>query len=167
MVGGEILFQEFYDGVFDVSGGNTGDRPSRRGLGLSMLARRRHVVAIADASFCGVSCDHAMAGVVEQQFCQQVLGFVADDGAVGPLGEGFLPDCVKQRVIHNWGLLAGQDLILVFDLADIEVVAQQVIQRAATERDATARRARREPFYPRPDFAFLEVPNQFVDAAKF
>jgi hypothetical protein len=70
---------------------------------------------------------HAMAGIVEQQSGQQVVGFVADEGSVGPLGERFLPDCVKQRAIYNWRLLAGQNLILVFDLANIEVVAQQVV----------------------------------------
>src|SRR6266404_8865919 len=123
-----------------------------------MQAWRRYIVAIADASFCGVGWDHAIAGVVEQQSRQQVVGFVADEGSVGPLGEGFLPDCVKQRAIHNWRLLAGQNLILVFDLADIEVVAQQVVQRAATERDAAARLAGCEPFDSGPDVAFFEVP---------
>jgi hypothetical protein len=43
-----------------------------------------------------------MAGIVEQQSCQQVVGFVAHDGAVGPLGEGFLSDRLKQRAIHDW-----------------------------------------------------------------
>jgi hypothetical protein len=33
-----------------------------------------------------------MAGIVEQHTCQQVVGLVAHDGAVRPLGEGFLPD---------------------------------------------------------------------------
>src|SRR5258707_302981 len=71
-----------------------------------------------------------------------MIGFVAYDGAVGALGEGFLPDGVKQRAIHNWRLLTREDLILVFDLADIEVVAQHVVQRATPERDPTARRTR-------------------------
>ena len=61
-------------------------------------------------------------------------------GAVGPLGEGFLPDRLKQRAIHDRRLLARQDLILVFDLADIEVIAQHVVQRTAAERDAAAGR---------------------------
>jgi len=56
-----------------------------------------------------------------------VVGLAAYDGAVGPLGEGFLSDYIKQSAIHNRRLLAGEDLILVFDLADIEVVAQQVV----------------------------------------
>src|SRR6266404_2198958 len=125
-----------------------------------MQERRRHVVAIADASFCGVGWDHAVAGVVEQQSCQQVVGLVAYDGAVGPLGERFLPGCVKQRAVHDRRLLARQDLILIFDLADIEVVSQQIVQRATAERDATARRARREPFCPGPNVAFFEIPER-------
>src|SRR5258707_631186 len=108
-----------------------------------------------------------MAGIVKQQSCQRVVGLLPYGGAMRPLGERFLPDCIKQRAIHNWRLLAGQDLILVFDLADIEVVAQQIVQRAATERDATARRARRELLDSCPDVAFFEVPYQFVDAAEF
>src|SRR5712664_3058429 len=53
-----------------------------------MQERRRHVVAIADASFCGMGRHHSMAGIIEQQPCQQVVGFVAYDGPVGPLGKG-------------------------------------------------------------------------------
>src|SRR5712672_2226443 len=109
-----------------------------------MQDRRRHVIAIADASFGRVGWNNAMPGIVEQQSCQQVVGFVAYNGAVGPLGKGFLPDRLKQRAIHDWRLLTRQDLILVFDLADIEEVAQQVVQRAAPERDPAARRSRGE-----------------------
>ncbi len=96
-----------------------------------------------------------------------MVRFVAYDGPVGPLGEAFLPDCVKQRTIHDRRLLARQDLILVFDLADVEVIAKQVVQCAAAERDATTRRSRREPFDSGSDVAFPEVPNQFVDTAEF
>src|SRR5258707_14566356 len=78
-----------------------------------------------------------------------------------------LPIRVKQRTIHDRRLLARQDLILVFDLADIEVVAQHVVQRATPERDPTPRRPRGEPPGFGPDVAFSEVPQQFVDAAKF
>ena len=86
-----------------------------------------------------------------------MIRFVAHDGAVGPLGEGFLPDCVKQRAIHDWRLFAGQDLILVFDLADIEGIAQQIVQRAAAERDPAARRTCGEQPGFGPDVAFSEV----------
>ncbi len=95
-----------------------------------------------------------------QLLWRQVVGLVAYDGAVGPLGERFLPGCVKQRAVHDRRLLARQDLILIFDLADIEVVSQQIVQRATAERDATARRARREPFCPGPNVAFFEIPER-------
>src|SRR5260370_384183 len=45
---------------------------------------------------------------------------------------------IKKRAIHDRRLLAGQDLVLVFDLADIEVIAQQIVQRTAAEWDAAA-----------------------------
>ena len=99
-----------------------------------------------------------MAGIVKQQPGQQMIGFVAYGGAVRPLGEGFLPDRIKQRAIHDRRLLARQDLILVFDLADIEVIAQQIVQRAAAERDPTAGRTRGEQPGLGPDVAFSEVP---------
>src|SRR5260221_14116647 len=44
---------------------------------------------------------------------------------------------------------------------------QQIVQRATAERDATARRARREPFCPGPNVAFFEIPTELVDAPEF
>ena len=120
-----------------------------------MQEGRRHVVAIADAGFGGMGWNHAMPGI---QSCQQVVRFVAQDGAVGPLGEGFLPDRLKQCAIHDRRLLARQDLILVFDLADIEVIAQYIVQRAAAKRDAAARCSRGELLCSGSDVAFSEVP---------
>jgi len=54
------------------------------------------------------------------------------------LGEGFLSDCLKQRAVHDRRLLSRQDLILVFNLADIEVVAQQIVPCATAEQDPAA-----------------------------
>src|SRR6476646_233041 len=96
-----------------------------------------------------------------------MVGLATYDGAMGPLGEGLLSDRFKQRSIHDQRLLARQDLVLVFDLADVEVVTQQIVQRAAAERDATAGRTRRELLCFGSDVAFSEVPYQFVDAAEF
>jgi len=108
-----------------------------------------------------------VAGIIKQQTRQQVVGLVAHDGAVGPLGEGFLPDRIKQRAIHDRRLLAGQNLILEFDLSNIEVVSQHVVQRATAERDPAARRPRGELLGSGSDVAFFEVPDQFVDVAEF
>src|SRR5882757_9102010 len=109
-----------------------------------MQEGRRYIVAIADASFCGVGWNHAMSGIVKQQTRQQVVRLVPYNGAVGPLGKGFLPDRVKQCAIHYRRLLTRQDLMLVFDLADIEVIDQHIIQRATTEWDPAACRTRRK-----------------------
>src|SRR6202040_2064241 len=106
-----------------------------------MQERRRHIIAIPDASFGGVGWNHSMAGIVKQQSGQQLVRLAAYDGAVGPLREGLLPDCVIQRAIHDRWLLTRQDLILVFNLPDIEAIAQQVIQGSATERNAAAGRS--------------------------
>jgi hypothetical protein len=38
-----------------------------------------------------------MPGIVKQQSRQQLVGLVAHNGAVGPLGEGFMSDRLKQR----------------------------------------------------------------------
>src|SRR5258706_15794901 len=96
-----------------------------------------------------------------------MIGFVAHDSAVGPLGERFLTDRLKQRAIHDRWLLPRQDLVLVFDLTDIEVITQQIVQRATAERDAAARRPGRELLCFGSDVALSEVPYQFVDAAEF
>src|ERR1700732_4770820 len=98
----------------------------------------RRVVGGAEGGYCCMGRNHAMPGIVEQQPCQQMVGLVAYGGAVGPLGEGFLPDCLKEGAIHDRRLLARQDLILVFDFTDIEMIAQHVVQRTTAERDATA-----------------------------
>src|SRR5438876_487864 len=64
-----------------------------------------HIVAIANARLCGMGWDHTMAGIVEQQFRQQMIGLAAYEGAMGPLGKCLLPDRIKQRAIHDRRLL--------------------------------------------------------------
>src|ERR1700733_4621355 len=96
-----------------------------------------------------------------------MIGFVAYDGAVGPLGERLLPDCLKQRAIHDRWLLPRQNLIFVFHFADIEVIAQHVVQRATTERNSSTRRSRGELPGLCPDVTLSKISQQFIDAAKF
>src|SRR5258706_14073078 len=65
------------------------------------------------------------------------------------------------------GCSPGRISFFVFDLADLEVVTQKIVQRAAAERDATAGPTRRKRFSFGPDVPLPKVPNQFVDAARF
>src|ERR1700692_1406228 len=99
-----------------------------------------------------------MPGVIEQQPCQEVISLVAYNSAVGPLGEGPLPNCLKQGAIHDRRLFAWQDLALVFNLADIEVIAQHVIKRTTAERDAAAGHTGGEQSAFGSDFALFEIP---------
>jgi len=64
--------------------------------------------------------------IVVQQPGQEMFGFGFGVISVRPLIGELLLNCIKKLPIHDRWLLAGQDLIPVFDLADIEPVAQQV-----------------------------------------
>ena len=94
--------------------------------GLSLEMRQRGVIAIADSSFGGVGGDHAVARIVIQQSRQEMVGFGFGVISVGPLIGELLLNCIKELPFHDCRLLARQDFTLVFDLADIELVAQQV-----------------------------------------
>ena len=65
-------------------------------------------------------------------------------GPMGPLVGQLLLDRIEQGPVHDGRLRARQDLVFVFDLADIEAVAQQIEQQAAAEENAAASRTRRE-----------------------
>ena len=71
-----------------------------------------------------------------------------------------LLDRIKQGALHDRRLLAGRDLALISDLADIEPVAQKVEQRPPLEWDATAGAASREQPGLGPDVTLLEISNQ-------
>jgi hypothetical protein len=67
-----------------------------------------------------------VARIVVQQARQKMVGFGFGVISMGPLiGESLL-NCIKKLPIHDRWLLAGQDFTLVFDLADIELVTQQI-----------------------------------------
>src|SRR5882724_11423773 len=110
---------------------------------------------------------HAVACVIEQQSGQQVVACVPDTAPGGPLIRKLLLDRIEQGALHDRWLLAGQDLALVFDLADIEPVAEQVEQRSPLERDATAGGAGCKQPCLGPDVALFEISNQGIDTAKF
>ena len=90
-----------------------------------------------------------------------------DAGPGGPLIRQLLLDRIEQGAVHNRWLLAGQDLTLVSDLADIEPVAQEIEQRSPLERDATAGATGRKQPCLGADVTFFEISNQGIDAAEF
>ena len=73
-----------------------------------------------------------------------MIGFAARECTVRPLNKGLLAYRFKQCAIQDWRLLVWEDLVLVFDLSDIEVVAQQVRERSSAERDAATCCTRRK-----------------------
>jgi hypothetical protein len=79
-----------------------------------MQDRCRRVVAVADAGFCGVGWNHAMPRVVEKQSGQQVVGLIANGGAVRPLSEGRL---VVERV-------AGKDYTTLTAIANMRLLCR-------------------------------------------
>src|SRR6266436_7044756 len=131
-----MLIHRSDNDVFDVGCGNAGDRSDRYRLGLSLEKRQRSVIAIADSIFGGVGRNHAVAGIVEQQPRQEMVGFAFGVISVGPLIGELLLNCIKKLPFHDRWLLTGQDLALVFDLADIEPVAQQIEYGATLEGNA-------------------------------
>jgi hypothetical protein len=60
-----------------------------------------------------------------------------------------------------------QDLVLVFDLADIEAIAQKVEQRPAPKRNTTPGGTRSQQSCLGPDIPLFEITNQGVDAVEF
>ena len=92
---------------------------------------------------------------------------ITDTGLGGPLIGKLLLDRIKQGALHDRRLLAGQDVALVSDLADIEPVAQEIEQRSPPERDATAGATGRKQPCLGVDVALLEISNQSIDAAEF
>ena len=82
------------------------------------------VIAIADAGFGRMGRNHPVVCVVEQQPRQEMVAGVPDRRSSGPLIRELLLNRIEQCTVHDRRLLAGQDLVLVFDLADIEAIAQ-------------------------------------------
>src|SRR5258705_12310634 len=153
--------------VFNVRCWNSGDRSNRYRLGLAIEMRQRDVIAIANSSFGGVGWNHAVARIVVQQARQEMVGFGFGVISVGPLIGELLLNCIKKLPIHDRWLLAGQDLILVFDLADIEPVAQQIEQRSEFEGNASMDRTGCAQPYFGSDVFLSEFSHKRVDPAEF
>jgi len=75
--------------------------PCRKGV--------RHVVAIADASFCGVGWDHAVAGVVRAATLPAGGRICCVRQCGGTIGREILFGPRQQRAIHDRRLLARQE----------------------------------------------------------
>ena len=82
----ELLRDDCNDGLFDLAGRDPRDRSKPGRSGLSMNAGLRHIIAIADACLGGVGCDHAMAGIVEQEVPEQVVRLLPGQCLMGLMG---------------------------------------------------------------------------------
>ena len=85
----EMLSESCDDRLFDVEGRNSGYRSKLGCSGLSVQARLGDIVAVAHPGLGGVGCDHAMAGIVEQQVLQGVIGFLPGQNFVGLMPTAF------------------------------------------------------------------------------
>jgi hypothetical protein len=63
-------------------------------------------------------------------------------------------------------MIAGQDLVVVFDLTDIEAIPQQIEQRATAEENAATGRACCQQSGFGADVPLAEVSHQCIDAAE-
>src|SRR5260370_39089374 len=82
---------------------------------------------------------HPVASVVIDATDQQGFGFGACDRVIVALIVELGLHCVKEVTIDDGGLLAGEDLALEGDLADVEPIAQKMGERSAGEWDAANR----------------------------
>src|SRR5258705_8748733 len=96
-----------------------------------------------------------------------MIGFGFGVISVRPLVGELLLNCIKKLPIHDRWLLTGQDITLVFDLADIEPVAQQIEQRAAFEGNAAMGRTGCAQSCLGSDIFISEVSPQRIDPAEF
>jgi hypothetical protein len=85
---------------------------------------------------------HSVATVVIDATDQQGFGFGACDRVIVALVVELGLHRVKEITIKDGGLLAGEDLALEGDLADVEPIAQKMGERAAGEWDAANRAPR-------------------------
>src|SRR5881227_1629611 len=79
---------------------------------------------------------HSVATVVIDATDQQGIGFGACDRMIVALVVELGLHRLKEITIEDGGLLAGEDLALEGDLADVEPIAQKMGERAAGEWDA-------------------------------
>src|SRR5437588_11938553 len=109
---------------------------------------------------------HSVATVIIDSTDQQGFGFGACDRVIVALVVELDLHRVKEITIEDGGLLAGEDLALEHDLADIEPIAQEVGERAAGEGDSANRAPALEQSHLGDNSSLAEVGHQAVEAAK-
>src|SRR5256886_12165673 len=109
---------------------------------------------------------HSVATVVIDATDQQGIGFGACDRVSVALLVELGLHRVKEITIKDGGLLAGEDLALEGDLADVEPIAQKMGEWAAGEWDAANGAPGLERSHLGDDPSLAKVSHQPVEAAK-
>src|SRR5207248_10763688 len=108
---------------------------------------------------------HSVATVVIDATDQQGIGFGACDRVIVALVVELGLHLVKEITIKDGGLLAGEELALEGDLADVEPIAQKMGERAAGEWDAANRAPGLERSHLGDDPPLAKVGHPQVEAA--
>src|SRR6266571_3926011 len=109
---------------------------------------------------------HPVATVVIEATDQQRAGLRACGCVVIALAVELGLHRVKKTTIEDGGLLAGEDLALEHDLANVEPIAQKMGERAAGEWDPANRAPGLERSHLGDDRSLAKVGHQQVEAAK-
>src|SRR5258708_25994030 len=109
---------------------------------------------------------HSVATVVIDATEQQGFGFGACDRVIVALVVELGLHGVKEITIEDGGLLAGEDIALEGDLADVEPIAQKMGERAAGEWDAANCAPGLERSHLGDDPSLAKVGHQQIEAAK-
>src|SRR5712691_8330374 len=109
---------------------------------------------------------HSVATVVIDATDQQGIGFATCDRVSVALVVELGLHRVKEITIEDGVLLAGEDLALEGDLADVEPIAQKMGERATGEWDAANRAPGLERSHLGDDPPLAKVGHQQVEAAK-
>ena len=109
---------------------------------------------------------HSVATVVIDATDQQGFGFATCDRVIVALVVELGLHRVKEITIEDGGLLAGEDLALEGDLADVEPIAQKMGERAAGEWDAANCAPGLERSHLRDDPPRAQVGHQAVETGK-
>jgi len=97
---------------------------------------------------------------------QQGIGFGACDRVIVALVVELGLHRVEEITIEDGGLLAGEDLALEGNLADVEPIAQKMAERAAGEWDAADRVPALERSHLGDNPSLAQIGHQQVEAAK-